>query len=216
VASVGLAIGLAGPAGAAVVPSTPVAAAADFGQLKPPADVRSVADWALRSGDRGTQGYAVLDKKDARLYVFGADGRLQARTAVLLGLARGDTSVPGIGERPLKDVRPEERTTPAGRFELEAGRNMQGEDILWVDYGAAVSMHRLRATDPRERRQQRLASPTSADNRISFGCINVPPGFFNTVLSPAFAHTPRTRRGILYILPEVKPLAEVFPGVAGP
>jgi len=204
-----LVLALAGPTVAAD-------AAAQFGNVKPSPAVQAVADWALRSGDPGLQVFAVLDKKAARLYVFTADGRLQADTPVLLGRAIGDNSVPGIGDRPLKEVRPEERTTPAGRFELEAGRNLQGEDILWVDYAAAVSMHRLRALDPTERRVQRLKSPTSADNRISYGCINVPPSFFNAVLSPAFARSTQARKGVLYILPDVRPLAEVFPGLQAP
>jgi hypothetical protein len=63
---------------------------------------------------------------------------------VLLGLARGDVSVPGIGERKISDINPHERTTPAGRFISEPGRNLSGEDIVWVDYDAAVSMHRVR------------------------------------------------------------------------
>jgi len=85
---------------------------------------------------------------------------------VLLGLARGDDSVPGIGERKIAEILPFERTTPAGRFVGERGRNASGEDIVWVDYDAAVSMHRVRATNPKERRLERLASPTPADNRI--------------------------------------------------
>lgn len=56
---------------------------------------------------------------------------------------------------------PHERTTPAGRFLAEAGRNADGDDIFWVDYDVAVSMHRVRAHVPAERRLQRLASPTS-------------------------------------------------------
>ena len=43
----------------------------------------------------------------------------------------------------------------------EPGRNLQGEDIVWVDYDAAVSMHRVRANNPAERRLERLARPAS-------------------------------------------------------
>lgn len=189
---------------------------ADFGTLDVPSPVRALADWIVRSGDHGARVFALLDKRDARLYVFGADGRLTARSAVLLGYARGDHTVPGIGDRPLDQVRPEERTTPAGRFELESGRNLKGEDILWVDYAAAVSIHRVRAIDPAERRLERLASPSSADNRISFGCINVPASFFDRVMKPAFWHAAGRDRGVLYILPEVHSLAAVFPRFDGP
>jgi hypothetical protein len=78
-----------------------------------------------------------------------------------------------------------------------------------VDYDAAVSMHRVRVTDPRERRLERLATPTPSDNRISYGCINMPPHFFEQVLWPAF----KQRGGIVYVLPEHKPLDEVFPAL---
>jgi hypothetical protein len=115
--------------------------------------------------------------------------------------------VDGIGGRPIAQVQPQERTTPAGRFVAEPGRNATGEDVVWVDYDAAVSMHRVRTTEPKERRLERLASPTTEDNRISYGCINMPVAFFENVLKPAF----NASYGVVYVLPEVKPLAEVFP-----
>ena len=114
--------------------------------------------------------------------------------------------MPGIGERKIADILPFERTTPAGRFKAEAGRNLGGEDIVWVDYDAAVSMHRVRATNPRERRLERLASSTVADNRISYGCINVPAAFFDAWVSPIFKSSPAP----VYVLPEVRHEREVF------
>ena len=41
---------------------------------------------------------------------------------------------------------PEERTTPAGRFVAERGQNLRGEDVVWIDYDAAVLMHRVITT----------------------------------------------------------------------
>jgi len=61
--------------------------------------------------------------------------------AALLGLALGDASIPGIGDRALSSIRPEERTTPAGRFVAALDRNSHGKGILWVDYDSAVSLH---------------------------------------------------------------------------
>lgn len=183
-----------------------VARRADFVGEAPPPAVRQVADWATDSRDNGVLHFVIVDKKDARVWVFDPAGRLIAQTAVLLGAAPGDHSVAGIGDRPIADVRPEERTTPAGRFLAEPGRNAHLEDVVWVDYDAAVSMHRLRAVDASERRQERLATPTSADNRISYGCINVPPAFFDAYIKPAFDN----RRGVVYVLPEVKTVPEAF------
>lgn len=173
------------------------------------ADALRLAQWIVASGDNGDRSFALVDKKAAQVLVFEAGGRLAGATPVLLGYAAGDDSVPGIGQRPIEHVRPEERTTPAGRFLAQPGRNMLPEDVIWVDYDAAVSMHRVRATNPAERRLERLATPTPDDNRISYGCINVPPAFFEQVLWPALGQ----RRGIVYVLPEQKSLEEVFPGV---
>ena len=181
----------------------------DFTGVEPTPDVRRVAQWAVSSADNGRLAFAILDKNDARVYVFEPGGKLAGVTPVLLGYAPGDDTVPGIGQRPISEVRPDERTTPAGRFGAEPGRNTLPEDVVWVDYDAAVSMHRVRVTDPRERRLERLASPTPADNRISYGCINMPPHFFEEVLWPAF----RRHGGIVYVLPEHKPLEEVFPAL---
>ena len=73
-------------------------------------------------------------------------------------------------------------------------------------------MHRVRANEPAERRLERLASPSTEDNRISYGCINVPVDFYEAVLKPAFDGS----QGAVYVLPEVKPLEEVFTSVPAP
>ena len=191
----------------AVHSPAPIALAhADYGNQVVSANARLLGDWVAASRDNAVAEFVIVDKKDARVYVFDARARLLASTPVLLGGAQGDDSVPGIGSRPVAEVRPEERTTPAGRFLAESGRNAGGEEVVWVDYDAAVSMHRVRATNPKERRLERLATPTPDDNRISYGCINVPVAFFDTFIQPAFAG----HRALVYVLPEVKSLQQVF------
>lgn len=185
----------------------PPPAQPQFGEHEPSPDAHALASAVLRSGDHGGRPFALVDKRDARLYVFTADGRLAGTTPILLGYAAGDDTVPGIGDRPIEQVQPHERTTPAGRFVADRGRNALGDHVVWVDYAAAVSMHPVRLTNPGERRQQRLDSPTVTDNRISYGCINIPPAFFAEVLWPHF----RTPGNAVYVLPEVKPLTQVFP-----
>lgn len=147
----------------------------------------------------------MVDKRTARVFVFSAQARLQASSAILLGAAIGDDSVPGIGTREISQVEPHERTTPAGRFDAEPGHNTAGEDVVWVDYDAAVSMHRVRTNQVAERRLHRLATETPDDNRISYGCINVPATFYDAYIRPSFA-----KRGIVYVLPDVKPMRQVF------
>ena len=179
---------------------------ADFQRERPTAQARQLADWVAATRDQGDSEFAIVDKKAARLYVFDASARLRGASPVLLGSAVGDESVPGIGTRPIAQVQPFERTTPAGRFVAERGRNTNGEHVIWVDYDNAVSMHRVRATVKAERRLQRLATPTVADNRISYGCINVPAAFYDRYIDAGFA-----RRGaIVYVLPEVHSMQQVF------
>ena len=169
-------------------------------------DARSLVAWISASGDARGMAYVIVDKKEATVYVFDVDGRLRASARVLLGGAIGDDTVSGIGERAIADVRPEERTTPAGRFVGERGHNARGEDVVWVDYDAGVSMHRVLTSNPAERRLERLATPTIADKRISYGCINVPTDFYEAYIRPTFA----AHRAVVYVLPEIRSLAEVF------
>ncbi|RYX90549.1 MAG: murein L,D-transpeptidase [Comamonadaceae bacterium] len=187
--------------------ATAVAAATPGDRLSSAsADVLQVTDWITATGDSQQKPFVVIDKKAARIFVFESNGRLRGTSPVLLGSARGDDSVPGIGDRPLSHVLPHERTTPAGRFVSEHGVNLQGEDIIWIDYDAAVSMHRVRANIPAERRLQRLASATPEDNRISYGCVNIPAAFYDRVLKPVVG----AGSAVVYVLPEMRPVREVF------
>ena len=165
-----------------------------------------MADWVADSHDASDADFVMVDKKFATVYVFDAVARLRSSSPVLLGAASGDDSVDGIGSRPIAEVRPEERTTPAGRFVAERGRNATGEDVIWVDYNAAVSLHRVRTTNPAEHRLDRLATAAIADKRISYGCINVPSAFYDEYIRPLFA----SRRVVVYVLPEVKSIQQVF------
>ena len=164
-------------------------AAADFAGEQASRDARQLADWVVDSGDNAGKPFVIVDKVNARIFVFEAGGRIRGAAPALLGAARGDHSVPGIGERELSAIRPADRTTPAGRFVAAPGRNSRGEDIVWVDYDGAVSLHRVITSNPKERRLHRLATPTPRDNRISYGCINVPVAFYETVVRPAFTGT---------------------------
>jgi hypothetical protein len=169
-------------------------------------DARHIADWVMDSGDNRGLPFVIIDKTDAKIFVFDAGGWIVGAAPALLGLARGDDTVPGIGDRELSTIRPEERTTPAGRFVAQRGMSFRGEDVVWVDYDSGVSLHRVITSNPRERRLERLATPTPADNRISYGCINVPAAFYNKVINPIFTGT----SGIVYVLPETRPVRQVF------
>jgi hypothetical protein len=197
-------VALASP-GLAATPSGGTPAHADFaGQAATP-DTERLADWVVASRDNHGLPFVIVDKIAARVFVFGREGRLTGAAPALLGIGRGDASVPGIGQRKLATILPAERTTPAGRFQASLGEDFE-QDILWVDYDSALSLHRVIVGKPSDRRHARLESPTPLDNRISFGCINVPAAFYDAVVAPAFKGTV----GIVYIMPETVAIEAVF------
>jgi hypothetical protein len=184
---------------------------AEVGQLAPDPAIRNprVAEAVRRIvavDDAQAMPFFMIDKEAAMLYAFDKQGKLRAQSAVLLGSALGDHTVPGVGDLPIEQVPPAARTTPAGRFVGTPGRNARNEDVVWVDYDAAVSMHRVITTNPRERRIERLSSPAADDNRISYGCINVWPQFFETYVLPAY----QGQRPPIYILPELEAFDSVI------
>ena len=179
---------------------------ASFVQASASKEARHVAHWVVDSGDNLNKPFVIVDKRDAKVFVFDAQGKLRGESSALLGLAIGDHSVPGIGTKKLSAIRPEERTTPAGRFVANLDRNLKGDEILWVDYDTAISLHAVVKGTPEERRADRLASPSPLDKRISYGCINVPVPFYEKVVSPTFKGT----NGIVYILPETRSAQKVF------
>src|SRR6202012_4377285 len=104
------------------------------------------------------------------------------------------------------DIGPLDRVTPAGRFGDSLRHDLGEKDVLWVDYASGVALHRVVTSNPAEQRLRRLGSPSPAERRISYGCINVPAAFYDAFIDPAFAAT----SGVVYILPETRPIEEVF------
>lgn len=191
--------------GGDVLPQKPLKLA-QFGNESHSVDARQIANWVVDSNNNAGLPFIILDKKEAKVFVFHPDGKLRGAAPALLGLAVGDHSVPGIGDRKLSAIRSDERTTPAGRFVAALDRNLQNKEILWVDYDTAISLHPVITSNAKERRAERLATPTPLDNRISYGCINVSADFFLHVVHPAFVGT----NGIVYVLPETRPTKPFF------
>jgi hypothetical protein len=202
-AALGLAILLGGP-------SAPGPAFARAVVDRPSGTAAEMADWVVQSGDNGGRPFVIVDKLAADAFVFDAQGRLQGAAPVLVGLARGDDSAPGVGDLPLAAIRPDERTTPAGRFVAHFGAGHGHRVVLWVDDADEIALHPVVTANPKERRLQRLRSPAPADHRITFGCINVPAVFYRDVVVKTFAGGD----GVVYVLPDTRPLQEVFPDFA--
>ena len=178
----------------------------NFGKKLVSAGVAGFAAWVLDSADNKGMPFLIVDKVNAEVLMFDSAGEFKGGAPALLGLARGDASTPGIGERKLSTILPHERTTPAGRFVASLDTDLHGAEMLWIDYATSLSLHKVVKGTPQERRAERLNSPSSADNRVSFGCINVPAAFYDRFVSPAFKST----SGVVYILPETRTAQEVF------
>lgn len=166
-----------------------------------------VADWIAASGDNGALPYIIIDKAAASLLLFDAKGKLLGAAPVLIGVAVGDEATPGIGTKNLAEIGPAERTTPAGRFLAKFGMAAGRQKVLWVDYATSVALHPIPKGNQKERRRQRMLSPDIDDNRITFGCINVPSVFYSKNVRPLF----QKKGGYVYVLPDTKPLEAVFP-----
>ncbi len=197
---------LAGLPRAALAADHPTVRQASLESENASADTRRLAAWILATGDGQDLPFLIVDKVAARVFAFDSHGLLLGTAPALLGAARGDDLAPGPADRPLSAIAPGERITPAGRYVAARGANLSGKNILWIDYAAAISLHPVVPGIPSERRHQRLTSPTAEDNRISYGCINVPAAFYDKVVRGLFA----TSVGIVYILPETRSLESVF------
>jgi hypothetical protein len=171
--------------------------------------VTDLAGWVVAANDSQGYPFAVIDKAAAQILVFGGDGRLRGAAPGLFGSAVGDHSAPGIAGLALREIPGRDRTTPAGRFVGGFGPSIDAGRVLWVDYDSAVSIHPTATGVPAERRVERLASPSPDDNRITHGCINVSPEFYEQIVRPTFE-----RGGVFYILPDEAPMAETFPEFA--
>lgn len=182
-------------------------------QLPPEQEVSDtvieLAGWVVASKDNQGYPFAVMDKAAAQILVFGGDGRLRGAAPGLFGSATGDHVAPGIAGLALREIPGRDRTTPAGRFVGGFGPSLDAGRVLWVDYDSSVSIHPTATGVPAERRVERLASPSPDDNRVTHGCINVTPEFYEAVIRPTFE-----RGGIFYILPDKASLAETFPEFA--
>lgn len=193
----------------ALVAAIPAAAVAGPVQTAASVPVSAEADamaaWVVAKGDAHGLPFVVIDKVHAQVAAYDPHGALQGTTPALLGAAHGDVSEPGVGTMKLADITPTMRVTPAGRFEAAFGIDLAQKDILWLDYDDAIALHRVVTTNVAEHRLQRLATPSVLDNRISYGCINVPVLFYENVIQPLF----HPANGIVYVLPETSAFGSI-------
>ena len=170
------------------------------------AETQAVAQWVAASKDNAGLPFIVVDKANARVYAFTPYAQLKATAPILLGAGVGD-KVLVSPDAPMSAIPPQKRITPAGRYVSKLAIDPHGKKtILSIDPQNLISLHIVAKGTPAQRRAERLASVVTDDNRVSFGCINVPPAFFTTVVDPDF----RPAKGIVYILPETSTAAQLF------
>jgi hypothetical protein len=177
-------------------------------------DARYVEHWIHEKGDDHGRPFVIVDKKAARIYVFGAGGKLVGMSSTILGQSRGDIPVPGAGQKDPSQLLFNERKTPAGRFESIPGKNLHGEPVVWVDYDTGIAIHRVRPGISQMQRDASLATEDPNNKRLSLGCVVVPEDFFWTIVLPTLGKV----RGTVYVLPEDGPVEAMFaepkPGAA--
>ncbi len=179
------------------------------------AETRETLAWVLASRDHGGRPFMVVDKRAAQLSVFNGRGQLLGAAPALLGMAQGDVDAPGNGLKPVLQIKPAERITPAGRFATEPGRGLHGDDIVWFDYAAGLAIHRVRPGAAQEARTQRLAGHAGqlpSAQRVSLGCVVLSPAFFEAVVQPSLGQ----QAGVIYVLPETRPLKTLLASLAQP
>lgn len=168
-------------------------------QVQPVQGLSSTASvvraWVQETKDNQGQKYIIADKVAGELYVMDSRGNVLATMPALYGSRKGDAAVPG--------------QTPAGIFMLQqrhdVGASLGGDVQQFAEHtdGSIWAIHRVLTANPKQMREARLKSATAADNRISLGCINVPADMYDKYLKNGF-------QGKLYVIPEQKPLGEVF------
>ena len=168
-------------------------------------EVLDTVQWVGATKNNEGLPFVVVDKVNARVYAFTPAAQLKATAPVLLGAGTGDMMLVSP-DAPMSAIPPQKRITPAGRYPSRLVIDNHGKVVLLVDGPNLITMHVVAKGTPTQRRAERLASVTSDDNRVSFGCINVPPAFFATVLDPDF----RPAQGVVYILPEKQAAARLF------
>lgn len=164
-----------------------------------------LAGWVVAAKDSQGYPFAVIDKAAARILVFGGDGSCAVRPG-LFGSAIIDHTAPGIAGLALREIPGRDRTTPAGRYVGGYGPSIDAGRVLWVDYDSAVSIHPT--ADVPVKRAERLASPSPDDNRVTHGCINVSPEFYEQIITHVQAG-----RGVLHPA-GCGSIAETFPEFA--
>lgn len=148
-----------------------------------------MAPVAIQTG----KGFIIADKPNGMLHVFNPDGSMLVQDAALYGKDAGDK------------LDGKSKITPAGKFTLEAHANNEyaGGVVLampeTMDSTGLIAVHAAFLGNPKENRLGRLSSPSTADNKISYGCINTAHKTFTDKIVP---NIEAFNGGMIMVLPD--------------
>ena len=189
--------------------TSPKFVSANFDGAEYTTNVRVVANWVLQNTDNKGLPFSVADKQGGTVYFFDSKGNLTIKTPALFGKMIGDYTSDEILAKDTDKISDKEKITPAGRFETYNKTSTTGNGVVAIYRVGAytdLAFHKVYLKQPKERRLDRLASKTGADNRISHGCINLPTEVAKKII-------PLMGGGsVTYILPETKAGKETFDG----
>ena len=167
------------------------------------AEVVLVANWIMRKNKHQGHPYIIADKVGSLLFAFDAHGILLAATPALFGEAHSDVLTEAQADKTLEETLKADKITPAGLFDADAYLSPSyGKSVRFAGYTHTnLLIHRA----PDATRLRRLQSPTTSDNRITYGCINVLPEFVDKVLLPNFSG-----KSTVVVLPETQSAESFF------
>jgi hypothetical protein len=163
----------------------------------------AMAPVAMKTG----KWFMVADKPNGMMHIFKEDGSHALSDPTLYGKDIGDVldKVSSLEGGP--------KITPAGKFTMkESPADYAGKTSLILveskDHTGYVAIHAADTSTPSENRLGRLASATTEDNRISYGCINTKHDTFINKIKPNISNLDG---GLIFVLPDAtETTAEMF------
>jgi hypothetical protein len=178
-----------------VTQEVPAAAKA---QMSPTAQTvySAMAPVAMKSG----KWFMVADKPNGMLHIFKEDGSHALSDPTLYGKDTGDVM------EAVSSLEGGAKVTPAGKFTLKARASTYagGQELILVeskDYTGYIAIHAADTSTPSENRLGRLDTPTAADNRVSYGCINTKHDTFVNEIAPNIANLDG---GMVFVVPDAQ------------
>jgi hypothetical protein len=178
-----------------VTQAVPAAAKA---QMSPTAQTvyEAMAPVAMKSG----KWFMVADKPNGMLHIFKEDGSHALSDPTLYGKDTGDVM------EAVSSLEGGAKVTPAGKFTLKARPSTYagGQELILVeskDYTGYIAIHAADTSTLSENRLGRLDTPTAADNRVSYGCINTKHDTFINEIAPNIANLDG---GMVFVVPDAQ------------